>query len=164
MGRAGQVGDALGSALVAARLVRDVMRLAFLMERTYAPYAKWFGTAFRQLDCSATLGPILEAAIGADTWEAREGHLVDAYETIARLHNGLQVTERIPEAATAFFGRPFRVIAVNGFSDALLRTITDPRVQTIAERPPIGNIDLISDNTDLLEPLRWGPVLRSLYE
>lgn len=46
MGRAGTVGDELGSALIGARLVRDIMRLAFLMERTYAPYAKWFGTAF----------------------------------------------------------------------------------------------------------------------
>ena len=30
MGRAGQVGDEIGSALIAARLVRDVMRLCFL--------------------------------------------------------------------------------------------------------------------------------------
>jgi len=49
MGRAGLVGDDIGSALIAARLVRDVMRLAFLMERRYPPYAKWFGTAFTGL-------------------------------------------------------------------------------------------------------------------
>ena len=40
VGRCGDVGDELGSRLVAARLVRDLMRLGFLMERTYAPYAK----------------------------------------------------------------------------------------------------------------------------
>ena len=39
MGRAGLVGDELGSALIAARLVRDLMHLCFLMERRYAPYA-----------------------------------------------------------------------------------------------------------------------------
>ncbi len=49
MGRCGEVGDELGSRLVAGRLVREVMRLAFLMERQYAPYAKWFGTAFSRL-------------------------------------------------------------------------------------------------------------------
>ena len=37
------------AALIAARLVRDVMRLAFLMEREYPPYPKWFGTAFSGL-------------------------------------------------------------------------------------------------------------------
>jgi len=40
MGRCGQVGDELGSRLVAARLVRDLMKLCFLMERQYAPYTR----------------------------------------------------------------------------------------------------------------------------
>jgi hypothetical protein len=44
MARAGIVGDEIGSSLIAARLVRDLMRLCFLMEKKYAPYAKWFGT------------------------------------------------------------------------------------------------------------------------
>ena len=55
MGRAGLVGDEIGSALIGARLVRDVMRLCFLMEKVYAPYPKWFGTAFKQLDCAPAL-------------------------------------------------------------------------------------------------------------
>jgi len=46
VGRCGQVGDDVGSVLVAARLVRDVMKLCFLLEQQYAPYMKWFGTAF----------------------------------------------------------------------------------------------------------------------
>jgi len=37
VGRCGQVGDELGSRIVGARLVRDLMRLCFLMERQYAP-------------------------------------------------------------------------------------------------------------------------------
>ena len=52
MGRAGMVGDEVGSALIGARLVRDVMRLCFLMEKTYAPYPKWLGSAFKQLSCA----------------------------------------------------------------------------------------------------------------
>jgi hypothetical protein len=35
MGRAGYVGDELGAALIGSRLVRDMMRLCFLMERQY---------------------------------------------------------------------------------------------------------------------------------
>jgi len=37
VGRSGDVGDNLGSQVIAARLVRDLMRLCFLMERRYAP-------------------------------------------------------------------------------------------------------------------------------
>jgi hypothetical protein len=45
-GRCAEVGDELGSRVVAARLVREVMHLAFLLEQQYLPYSKWLGTAF----------------------------------------------------------------------------------------------------------------------
>ncbi len=163
MGRAGYAGDEIGSALIGARLVRDVMRLCFLMERTYAPYPKWFGTAFRQLACGPQLVPVLEHALHAQSWRAREEHLAVAYETLGRLHNQLGLTEPMPEQVRDFFGRPFRVMALHGFADALVRAITDLAVQAIAHRPLIGNIDLVSDNTDLLENQCWQPILRTLY-
>jgi hypothetical protein len=52
VGRCRQVGDELGARLVAARLVRDLVRLCLLMERRYPPYSKWLGTAFDRLDCA----------------------------------------------------------------------------------------------------------------
>ena len=62
------VGDEVGSALIGGRLVRDIMRLCFLMERTYAPYQKWFGTAFKRLSCGPDLWPMLQNALQAETW------------------------------------------------------------------------------------------------
>ncbi len=69
------MGHEIGSGLLAARLVRDVMRLAFLLERTYAPYSNWLGAAFARLACVPTLGSQLDApwplrigAIGSTTW------------------------------------------------------------------------------------------------
>ena len=163
MGRAGYAGDEIGSALIGARLVRDIMRLCFLMERTYAPYPKWFGTAFRQLACGPVLVPVLERALHAQGWQAREEYLVVAYESLGRLHNQLGLTESMPEQVRDFFGRPFRVMALHGYADALVRAIADPTVQAIARRPLIGNVDLVSDNTDMLENHCWQPMLRALY-
>jgi hypothetical protein len=40
----------LGSRIVAARQVRELMRPGFLLERNYWPYPKWFGTAFGRLE------------------------------------------------------------------------------------------------------------------
>ena len=90
MGRAGYVpGTKSAAALIGARLVRDVMRLCFLMERQYAPYPKWFGTAFKQLSRAASLAPVLQQALSAGSWQEREEHLCAAYEYLAAWHNEL---------------------------------------------------------------------------
>lgn len=164
MGRAGMVGDEIGSALIGSRLVRDVMRLCFLMEKVYAPYPKWFGTAFKQLDCAAELSPTLRAALAAATWQVRESHLARAYELVAAMHNRLGLTDPLPSEARDFFGRPFKVIALHGFADALLARISDERVRRIAARRPIGSIDQFSDSTDLVSHAAWRATLRKLYE
>ena len=163
MGRAGFAGDELGSALIGSRLVRDIMRLCFLMERVYAPYPKWFGTAFMALNSAPALTGLLQEALAARTWPERQRYLVEAYEVLARLHNSLALTEPMPEKVTSFFGRPFQVMAIQGFSEALLAQISDPVVRKIAQRRPIGSIDQFSDSTDLLSYPEWRPLLRGLY-
>lgn len=164
MGRAGQVGDELGSAIIGARLVRDVMRLCFLMERTYAPYAKWFGTAFRRLPGGPELYPVLQAVLAATSWQERENQLCLAYAYLARRHNQLQVTPPLPDQPRQFHGRPFRVIALHGFADALSSQIGDRRLRALAAERPFGSLDLFSDNVDLVANPQLRPLLRPLYE
>ena len=93
MGRCGDVGDELGSRVVAARLVHDLMLLCFLHERVYAPYSKWFGTAFSRLRCAERLGPVLQAALEGGTWRERETHLSLAYTLVAEAHNALAISK-----------------------------------------------------------------------
>jgi len=139
------------------------MRLCFLMERTYAPYAKWLGSAFRRLAPAPSLSPFLTGALQAQTWQQRESYLARAYEALAARHNALGLTEPLSEEAVSFFGRPFQVIALHGFAEALLRKVQDPRVQIIAQLPLIGGLDLFSDNTDLTSNPFWRPRVRQLY-
>jgi hypothetical protein len=163
MGRAGLVGDEIGSALIGARLVRDVMRLCFLLERQYAPYPKWFGTAFQRLACAPALTDDLRRAQLAATWQERESHLCAAYEVVAAMHNRLAITEPLPAQVRPFWGRPFRVIGGERFAAALRGHISDPAVRRIAERGLIGGSDQFSDSTDLLSDPGWRVVLRRLY-
>ena len=164
MGRAGLAGDEIGSSLIGARLVRDIMRLCFLMERQYAPYPKWLGMAFRQLECALTIIPHLEAALRVPTWQERESHLVPAYEIVAAMHNDLQITKPLPATSGNFFGRPFKVIElIGGFSKAIVSCIEDPDVNRIAERGLIGSLDQFSDSTDLVAHAKWRMTLRQLY-
>jgi hypothetical protein len=160
MGRAGYVGDEIGSALIGARLVRDIMRLCFLMERQYAPYPKWFGTAFQQLNSATTLTPILRQVLSANNWQERQEYLGAAFEVIAARHNALGITEPLPEKTTLFFGRPFRVIGGEKFSRAIRARIADPLLHRL---PLIGSLDQISDNTELLSDPRWRLALQNLW-
>lgn len=163
MGRAGSVGDELGSALIAARLVRDLMRLSFLMEKEYAPYAKWFGTAFNQLDISMSLKPHLESTLAATSWSDRERCLSKAYGVVAEFHNQLNITPVMPVEARKFHDRPFKVISMGDFSSAIKRQIKDPEVLKLTEMRLLGNVDMISDSTDVAESIFAQGVLKQLY-
>ncbi|MEO5952682.1 MAG: DUF4037 domain-containing protein [Chloroflexia bacterium] len=163
MPRAGYVDDPLGSALIGSRLVRDIITLCFLMEKQYAPYPKWFGTAFKQLHSYPILQPILWRAQIAQNWQERESALVEAYAYIAQAHNALGITDPLPEEPTQFFNRPFKVIWGERFADAIAARITDPEVIRIASRRMIGSIDQFSDSTDLREDSTRRAELRNLY-
>ena len=148
VGRTGEVGDELGSAMVAGMLVRDLMRLAFLLERVYAPYEKWFGSAFAELNAAADLTPSLTGALAARTWREREGHLGSAYEYLAQAHNALGITEPLSPELRPYHQRPYRVLHAERFAEAIQRTITGREV--LALPPYIGSIDQFVDSTDLL--------------
>jgi hypothetical protein len=160
-GRCGQVEDDLGSALVAARLVRDVMNLCFLLEQQYAPYIKWFGTAFAQLNCAGKLSPILSDVLQATSWQEREKYLSMVYEVVATMHNDLGLTKPLPTQVSSFHGRPFLVIHGDTFADAIRTVITDERVRALPEG--VGAIDQFVDSTDVLSSPAHFSKIKSMY-
>jgi len=147
VGRCGEVGDDLGSAVVCARLIRDLMRLVLLMERRYPPYSKWLGSAFAQATAAPELTPDLRAALAATDWEAREEHLAQVCEQVAELHNTLALTEPLDTTTRLYFDRPFRVIGGERFAGALLTRIEDDGIRALS---PAGAIDQFADSTDFL--------------
>jgi len=158
MGRAGQVGDEIGSTLIAGRLVRDLMRLCFLMEGQYAPYPKWYGTAFARLEAARALSSPLWRILRAETWLDRDRALGEAYSMVVRLHNELDLTEPLSVEAVRFFGRPFSVIFGERIAKALSARIQDSHIRRIPLL--IGGLDQWSDSTDVLE----AAVLRSRFK
>lgn len=149
VGRAGDVGDELGSSVMAARLVKDLMRLAFLMERQYAPYPKWFGTGFSRLACGPDLTPALWQVLRAEAWEEREAALVRAYEGLFALHNRLGLTAPVTPHLVRMWDRPFEV-AWADVPDLLVPMIEDPGVLRVVKEWPVGPIDQLRE-------LTWAP-------
>ena len=163
MGRTGLAGDELGSVLIAGRLLHDLMNLCFLIERQYAPYSKWFGMAFKGLDCAGRLMPLFHDVFDAGSWREREEPLVGAYEIVAEMFNDLRITEPLPVEASLFHGRPFRVIHGDNFATAIKAQIVDADVKRIVNMTDIGAVEQFSNSTDVLSDARICTRLRSLY-
>ena len=160
VGRVGSVGDELGSALMCAGLVHELMRLCFLMERQYAPYSKWFGTAFFRLECGPSLAPLLQAVLRADTWSKRQDALAAAYQHVAALHDTLGITPPVQIELQRMWNRPFTVLW-GDFPGMLRAQIKDPAVVRIADQYPTGGIDQVRE---ILWNPRWRSRLLRLFE
>ena len=148
MARCGHVGDELGSRLVAARLVNEVMRLCFLMEKQYAPYYKWFGTAFTRLSCAADLTPMFHSIFDSQTWPEREKYLSAAYIHLIHLHNQLGLTDPLKPEVSPFHSRPYLVPHADRFSAALYAQIQSETVKRWPRH--IGAVGQFADSTDVL--------------
>ncbi|GAA3879464.1 DUF4037 domain-containing protein [Streptomyces sedi] len=148
VGRCAEVGDELGSATVAGRLVRDLMRLCLLLARRYAPYGKWLGSAFARLPVAAELTPDLRAAQRAAAYPEREAALGRAWERVARLQNATGLAPHVDPTPRDYHDRPFRVLHAERLAGALAGTLTDPAVRAW---PLTGAVDQWADNTDLID-------------
>jgi uncharacterized protein DUF4037 len=146
VGRTAEVGDDLGSRVVAARLVRDIMRLGFLIERRYAPYSKWLGSAFARLDIHSEIGGALADVLEATRYAARERALAAAVEALARHFDRLRVAAPIDWTVRPFKSRPFLVLDAGRYVDACLAEVSDPWLKSL---PLVGGIDQFVDSADI---------------
>ena len=161
MARCGDVGDELGSRLIGARMVIELMRLCFLMERQYWPYSKWFGTAFLRLACAPELTPVFQAILDSQTWQEREQHLSTAYIAVAHRHNALGLTGHIEPGVSPFFDRPYQVPHAGRFVEALQNQIASAEVRNLP--PRIGAVSQFVDSTDVLDEIERCRSLAVLY-
>ena len=129
LGRPGGGVRGACSSVVAGRQVRELMRLALLLERRYAPYSKWLGTAFghlRHVDgLPAHLSPRRDG-----------GKRAGAGGCLRRTSSSPSgTTARADRAASSTIGgyhsRPARVLMADRFTDALLATIDDAALRRL---------------------------------
>ncbi len=162
MGRSGDVGDELGSRSIAARLVHKLMGVCFLIERVHAPYSKWFGSAFAQLQCARELTPIFHNVFNSTTWKERENYLSKAYLIAARMHNELGVTSPLEENVSPYNSRPYLVLNAGRFVDALWGAVKSESLKSLTQH--VGAIWQFADSTDVLYHVKRCKALASIYD
>ncbi len=155
--RCADVGDDLGSVIAAARIAERLMRLCFLYRRQYAPYSKWFGTAFARLDVPQELKDALYGALHAGDIAEREGQLVRAQALTAALHNESGITAPVEYEVESYYGRDIKVIFADKFAEAVLDTLEGtaladiPLIDTFSS---LGGISNVSDDKENYQKLK----------
>ncbi|MEU4606225.1 DUF4037 domain-containing protein [Kribbella sp. NPDC023972] len=106
MSRAGDLGDDLGSRVIAARLIDVAMHLAFMIERRWPPYSKWRGTMFARLPCAREVGDALRKAVKADHWRYRQQQFARALDHLLSRQRAVGLPAPGP-ATVDFWDRPY---------------------------------------------------------
>ncbi|MEK7511164.1 MAG: DUF4037 domain-containing protein [Patescibacteria group bacterium] len=143
--RTGEEGDEVGSMVIAARNIQKIMFMCFLLERRYAPYGKWFGTAFQKwLRCSSDMYPQLLAILHEKNWKKRQQLLTKAYHTLGDMHNALNITRPVAAAVGDFHGRGYKALKVEDYIFALEEAIKNKELRNM--HYPLGAIDQFIDH------------------
>lgn len=150
--RCSDLGDEIGSRLIAARIAERLMRLCFLYNDTYAPYSKWLGTAFSRLNIDKNIENAIKTALSADSSEKREDSIVKAQTLVADMHNASGLTDFVDYRIESYLGRNIKVIFAEKFAEASVKKIENtvlksaPLMGTLSQ---IGGLSSISDEPEL---------------
>lgn len=162
--RCGDCGDEIGSVIICARIAERLMRLCFLYNNTYAPYSKWFGTAFNRLPpglLPAGIKELIHSALHAPSLSLREDSLVRAQAMAADMHNASGLTEHVDYHIESYFGRNIKVI----FADKFARAMSEKLKGTAFENVPlIGSLSQIGGLCDISDDCSFQERIRRLYE
>ena len=158
--RCADVGDDIGSVIVAARIAERLMRLCFLYKKRYAPYSKWFGTAFAHLDVSDDLRKALHRVLHAQSIEEREKQLVRAQALVAALHNGSGITAPVEYEIESYYGRNIKVIFADRFAEAVTETLAGTALENV---PLIGAFSAVGGLSNVSDDKAYYPQIKSIY-
>ena len=156
VGRTRMLYDEIGSHIIACRIINHLMKISFILENKYIPYAKWIGFKFYYLTSARELQPLFQQIISANGWEERENGLVECYLYLSQEMQRLglistQINEKF------YYSRPQKVININDIILDLRKKIGPE----IAKKYPWGSINQIIPLSDTIDDKNY---LKTLFK
>lgn len=136
------------------------MRLCFLYKDTYAPYSKWFGTAFNKLDIDEKIKIKINAALKANDLTERENNLVEAQALVAELHNASGLTDNVDYNIEFYFGRDIKVIFAEKVVDATIEKLKGTVLENI---PLIGTMSQLGGLSNFADEKKYYNTIIKFY-
>lgn len=154
------VGDDIGSVLVCARIADRLMRLLFLCCNTYAPYSKWFGTAFARLPVDEKIKNCISSALAARDITEREDNIVMAQKLVADLHIEQHIIDFVDIKIQSYFGRNIKVIYADKITDAIMQKLEGTEFENY---PLIGSLSQVANFTNIFDKPERRDNIKKLY-
>ena len=161
--RCGECGDDIGSKIICSRICERLMRLCFLYKETYAPYSKWFGTAFGRLDVDDKIKQAVSGALSAESLFEREEKLAEAQALTAELHNASGLTEPVDYKIESYFGRDIKVIFAEKFSWAASKELIGTAFENVSLLGTLSQVGGVASITDDMDFKRIADFNRGLF-
>ncbi len=137
IGRIGTRGDDLGLRVQAAKVAHHLMRIAYMISRRYAPYAKWFGTLFSRLPVSREMRPVLAGLLSGRDWQQIEESICEATLILLRYQNERVAPPKITvERRVVDDGRHHITCDYRGIAASLRASVAPPLKALIENRLP----------------------------
>lgn len=163
IGRCFETGDRSGAATIALGVVRDMMRIALMQSRLYAPYAKWLGTAFATSAIGQRLAPVLDGdSLHLSDFHTLERSINLAGSGIVQQLNDLALIAEFDPTPFQFWDRPFMVLPAEQIAHALKESVKGYGFERF--EATLGGIDIITDSTDALGSHEFRVAVRSMFE
>jgi len=107
IGRCAEKDDRIGESIITNRIINKLMKICFYYERKYFPYSKWFGVAFKKLEISKIISPLIEKVIASEERKEREKALCHLYIELIHKHNSLGLTSYVEPKIINYYSRGY---------------------------------------------------------
>lgn len=163
-----EAGDTLGSQIVIHKMIRYIMEMCFLQNRTYRPYDKWFGKAFDCLPKNEELKTLIRDTMKGRSTEKQLDCLHKLLIELGKKHNELGISTPIePRYSNFEVGinsaiRPYKVFNAGEFKNDCLNGICDEKLKKLIW---VGAFDQLTHSDDsLINFTDWIDKIRKNYE
>ncbi len=147
VGRIGSRGDELGQKIVATRLVHHIMRIGFIINKSYIPYNKWIGTLFKRLLISKSVESLLIRIINTNDWREMEENICNACLILIKEEMKLNIIPTVQVSKQKFFNRDQWTVNLDDMIIELRKRIP----ASLSSIPyPIGSINQFVDDANIL--------------
>ena len=131
IGRSIAINDYIGLKINSARIVNYLMKILFYLERTYIPYSKWFGSAFKKLAAYERFNKIVVNTLNETGPKMIERSLCVLYEKVIEAHNKNDQLPFIQNKIRDYFSRPYKVIFAENIVTELIDSIKDGKIKKV---------------------------------